>query len=455
MQALLERRFSGETFDYRFVFALLGPVVMDQFFLVSFNFLNTAMISGSGESAISAVNMVGTLNVFIVQTFVAIGLGGTVLIAQYFGKHALLTLGAIVNGTIYLAIFSGTLFATVAALLRTPLLHLLFGAAQPQVLADAELYLLGIVFSYPFEAVIAGISGCLRGVSKTGRSLQLSLVMNALYLALNVWFILILHWGVAGMALGLNLSRWVGCLFARHVLGQCRDVLHLQKKRLRHVDWPWVKRVLTVSLPFAAESIFFNGGRIIVQMMIVALGTSSIVAFAIAGSWSQLSEIIPTALQNALVPIVGQCMGRKNVADAKKITLGFLGLGVLAYVVVDGLLLLVFHRAIWIFHPAAGIVPLIFAVYCTYLVMHLLVWPASFILPSALRAAGDGKFTTYVSLGTMWLFRVAGCYLVGLKLGYGLRGIAVIMVLEWLIRALIFGVRFRGKRWYCHEVTKQ
>ena len=84
--------------------------------------------------------------------------------------------------------------------------------------------------------------------------------------------------------------------------------------------------------------------------------------------------------------------------------------------------------------------------------MHILVWSFSFILPSTLRAAGDGKFTTIVSLITMWLFRVLGGYIVGIKLGFGLPGIAIIMVLEWAVRGFIFLWRFRGKKWHNHRL---
>lgn len=59
------------------------------------------MISSSGEAAISAVNMVGSINVFLIQIFVAVGLGGTVLIAQYFGRGEHQMLGKVVNGTVF------------------------------------------------------------------------------------------------------------------------------------------------------------------------------------------------------------------------------------------------------------------------------------------------------------------------------------------------------------------
>ncbi|WP_461213292.1 MATE family efflux transporter [Lacticaseibacillus sp. GG6-2] len=447
MHKFLTRWFSGESMDYRFVFALVGPVVADQFFLVSFNFLNTAMIANSGQAAISAVNLVGSINVLLIQVFVAVGLGGTVLISQYFGGKELKMLGRVVNGTVFGTVLIGIVLGIIFAALHVPILKLLFGAAEPAVMANAKLYMLGVLASYPFEATVEGTNGCLRGIGRTKNSLMLSSTMNGLYLVFNLVFITLLHLGVVGMIISLNLSRWLAAGFSVWMLASHRDLFRLKMSSMRRIDWQMIAKVLLVAVPFASESFFFQGGKIIIQMMIVGLGTSVIVTNAIATSWVQLSEIIPAALQTALVPIVGQCIGRRNVHDARKLTKSFIGLGAAAFVLVDGILFLSFHRGIMLFSPAPSIIPNIFHIYLIFAVMHILVWSFSFVLPSALRAAGDGKFTTIVSLVSMWSFRVVGGYIFGVRLGYGLIGITVVMTLEWAIRGAIFTWRFHGVRW--------
>ncbi|MFT8859735.1 MATE family efflux transporter [Schleiferilactobacillus harbinensis] len=412
--ALLTRFFSGQDISYRFVFALLIPVVIDQFFLVSFNFINTSMISSSGTAAISAVNMVGSVNIFLVQFFVAIGLGGTVLISQHYGHKDYQMLAKIVNGAVYGAVLVAIILAAVFMSLHRQILALLFGHADQAVLDGAATYMVGILLSYPFQAVVEGTNGSLRGVGRTKTSLQLSLTMNAIYLAFNILFVSILQMGIIGLTISLNISRIL-----------------------------------------AAESTFFNGGKIIMQMMIVSLGTNMIAANAIGGSWIQLSEIMPSALSTALVPIVGQSIGRRNIHDARKLTKSFVVLGMILFITVDLLLLPLFPVGIQLFNPPAAIVPVIFQFYLITIVMHCLVWSLSFVLPSALRAAGDGPFTTTVSLLSMWLFRIGVGYYVGIVMGYGLVGIYLIMCLEWGIRGFIFLLRFRGEKWYQKNFIKE
>lgn len=388
------------------------------------------MISSSGEAAISAVNMVGSINVFLIQIFVAVGLGGTVLIAQYFGRGEHQMLDKVVNGTVFGAVLVATSLALLFLLGHRLILDLLFGDAAPAVMSQARLYMVDVLISYPFEAIVEGTNGSLRGIGRTRSSLQLSLAMNLLNLLFNFIFIVYFKMGVLGLVVSLNLSRWLASSFALVTLDHLRELFFMKWSSMTHIDFRMIKRVVVVCIPFAAESFFFNGGKIIMQMMIVSLGTQVIATNAIATSWVQLSEIVPSALGTALVPIVGQSIGRHNLKDARKITKSFLVTGILAYVMGELLLLASFNRAIELFHPSAIIKPRIFELYLIFAVGHLLFWCFSFTLPSTLRAAGDAKFTTVVSLLTMWVIRVGIGYIVGIILGYGLPGIYLVWVYE-------------------------
>lgn len=76
-----------------------------------------------------------------------------------------------------------------------------------------------------------------------------------------------------------------------------------------------------------------------------------------------------------------------------------------------------------------------------------LLWSTSNVLPNVLRAAGDVNFTSYVSLITMWLIRVGCSYAVSMKLSFGIEGVWICMGVEWLIRSVIFIMRFHSDRW--------
>src|SRR5690606_9548155 len=141
LDAFLHRWFTGRTMDYRQLFAIYVPVFVDTAFIVLMALLNTAMISSSGVEAIGAVNMVDSLNLFIVSLFIALSTGGTVMVAQYKGSgHA-----GMMNRTAGQAVTLVTLAAAVVCVLviafHGPILRLLFGAAEPAVMDNAVIYL--------------------------------------------------------------------------------------------------------------------------------------------------------------------------------------------------------------------------------------------------------------------------------------------------------------------------
>ena len=82
----------------------------------------------------------------------------------------------------------------------------------------------------------------------------------------------------------------------------------------------------------------------------------------------------------------------------------------------------------------------------------LFLWPASFVLPNALRAGGDAKFTMSVSIVSMWLFRVILSYIFVLQFHLGLTGVWFGMFIDWICRSLCFLVRFARGKWMEHKV---
>ncbi len=80
----------------------------------------------------------------------------------------------------------------------------------------------------------------------------------------------------------------------------------------------------------------------------------------------------------------------------------------------------------------------------------MLLWPSAFVLPGALRAAGDVRFTMVVSIFSMWTFRILFSWILGAMLGWGAIGVWVAMLLDWVFRAALFLWRFFSGRWLRH-----
>lgn len=452
IQALLNKYLSGASMDYRQVIALFIPILIDQAFIVGLGLLNTAMISSSGVAAVSAVSMIDSLNMFLINIFVAVATGGTVVVAQYRGSGSDAMVSRAAGGSVasvsLLALGIGLLMMA----LHIPMMRLLFGSASADVLTNAKVYLIGSIASYLGIGIVQAVCGVMRGIGKSRVSLALSLIMNLLYVLLNVIFITILDMGVLGMAIAINIARYTAAFCALFYLVKLDVTLHLRLREVLSVPWSMLKKIMYIGLPFAAEQMFFNGGKILTQIFIVSLGTYAIATNAIGSAISMVYQIPAGALSLTIITVVGQCIGGKNIDDARKLIKSFIWLGSFSFVLMAAILMPLFHPLVRLFQPPPEIVDDLFWVLLINAIALIPLWSISFILPSGLRAAGDARFTSVASMLTMWLVRIVLGYVLGITLGYGIIGVWLAMNLEWGVRGVLFLWRFRGKKWYQHKL---
>lgn len=438
--------------DSKQIFALFLPILIDQAFIIGLSLVNTAMISSSGVSAVSAVNMVDSLNLFLINVFVAVATGGTVVVAQYkgSGNHQMVakaTSGSIASVTM-LALAIGLLIIA----LHNPLLRLLFGSAEPDVYESARIYMVGSGISFAGLAVVQAVCGALRGIGKSRASLMLSLIMNLMYVLLNVVFIALMNMGVMGMTIAINIARFGGAACALFYLFKMDETMHLRIRDMLHVPFAMLRKILFIGLPFAAEQMFFNGGKLLTQVFIVSIGTYAIATNAIASVLAGVLQIPAAALSITIVTVVGQCIGSGNVGDARKFIKSFLWLASVCLALAGLILMPFYHPLVGLFGPPAEIVDDIFWILLITAVVQVPLWAVSFLLPSALRAAGDSRFTSISSMLSMWLFRVVLGYVLGIACGFGIIGVWIAMNCEWGIRGAVFLWRFRGTKWYKHKL---
>lgn len=449
----LGKYLSGDSIHFKEVISIIIPILVDQAFLILMILFNTAMISSSGTEAVSAVNMVDSLNIFLVQVFIAVATGGTVIVAQYKGKGDKEMVSKAATQAISAVTILSVAVSILVIIFNEPILNLLFGDAEPIVLNNAQIYLIGSCLSYPFIGIYQAVCGALRGVGETKPTLGLSLIMNLTNTFLNVIFIVFLNMGIYGLVISVLLARVIGMASSLIYIIKYNETIRFKVKNALHLDFSILKKVMFIGIPFAAEQLFFNGGKLLTQTFIVQLGTLALTVNAIAGSITLVFQIGPNALAIAIVTIVGQCIGSRNIKDARKFTKSFLGLSSIFFIVTSLLILPTFPLLMKMFSAPEEIIGTIFIITVLCAIFQPILWAISFILPSALRAAGDSKFTSIVSMLSMWLFRVVLGYVLGITLGFGIIGVWVAMIAEWVVRGLVFIIRFRGDKWYAHKLV--
>lgn len=193
LYAYCNRIFTSETIEFKEIWNMFIPILLDQAMLSMINIANAAMISSSGQEAMAAVSMVDTLNLFFTNFFIAIATGCTVVVAQYSGRRQKLKIGKAIAQSVGTSVVIASIIGTFLVLFCKPTLHLLLGDVVEKIFDYATIYLIYSALTYPLFAVIQVILGTMRGLGDGKASMHLSLFVNGLYILGNILFLNVFH----------------------------------------------------------------------------------------------------------------------------------------------------------------------------------------------------------------------------------------------------------------------
>lgn len=132
-------------FTGRDLFALMAPLAVEQALIMGVGMVDVAMISNVSEAAVSAVSLVDMMTYFFIVLFGALSAGGAVVVSQYLGARRPHDASDAATQLIGLSLLFGLGVTVLMLAFETPLLNLLFGSVEPDVMDAAWLYLLFVV----------------------------------------------------------------------------------------------------------------------------------------------------------------------------------------------------------------------------------------------------------------------------------------------------------------------
>jgi len=435
------------------VFNLAIPIMTEQLFVISLGMINTMMAGHIGKEAVSAIGMVDSINNIFIAFFSALAIGGMVVVAQFVGQGNIKK----ANATMKQALFSGLIITFIVTIImflfQGPIIAMLFGSAEADVISNAHTYLGITLLTYPLITIDLVSNGLLRGAGDTKTPMKVSIFMNIINVTLTYIFINVLGLGIVGAALGIAIARVSGGIIILTVLLRGSKILKLTNLKKFKFDKSLLKLIFGIGLPASVESLLFNGGKLITQIFIVDMGTIAIASNAIAGSVATMLNVPGNSLCIAATALVGKYMGRGETKEAES-ALSYITVLSTIFLTVIALISIPFARNIVslfttnkeIIHLAS--VVLIVNSACIPL------WSISFVLPSGLKGAGDVKYTLVTTIIGMWLFRITLGYLLGVVLNFGLIGVWIGMIIDWVVRGTLYCIRFKKGKWKLKTVVK-
>ena len=440
-------RFGGRAplFSQKELLRLVWPLLVEQLLAVTVGMADTMMVSRCGEAAISGVSLVDMINQLIIVVFAALATGGAVVVSQYLGareqEHANSSSGQL----ILLSALLGAGVCVFCFVLARPMIRLCYGSVDADVLEAGVLYLRITALSYPFLALYNAGAALFRSMGNSKISMQISILMNIINIVGNAVCIFGLKMGVDGVAWPSVISRVVAAVL---ILGRCYQKGHsLTVPKSTRLDGRMARRILGIGIPSAFENSLFQAGRILVVSMISTFGTVQIAANAVANNLDGMGCIPGQAISLAMISVVGRCVGAGDDEQTIYYTRKLLLWAYIAMGVSNGCILLFLRPLVGIYALSGATMELAVLLVRIHAGSGLFLWPSSFVLPNALRAANDVKFTMIASVLSMAVWRLGFSYLLCVRLGWGAVGVWVAMVIDWICRVTCFAVRFRSGAW--------
>lgn len=440
-------------FTNKMLRALLVPIIMEQLLNALMGTVDTMMVSNVGSAAISAVSLVDSINVLIIQAFSALAAGGTIICTQYLGQknHEMANKSA--RQALFIITAISVFIVVLGLAFRAPLLSFIFGKVDADVMENSMVYFFYTVLSYPFIALYDAGASIFRAQENTRGPMVISIISNVMNIVGNGILIWVFHMGVAGAAISTLVSRIFCAVVVLYQLRKDRQPIMVRDYLKIRPDGKMIGRILALGIPSGIENSMFQLGKLAIQSSVSTLGTVAIAAQAMTNILENLNGIAAIGVGIGLMTVVGQCLGAGRKDEAvyyiKK-------LSVLAEIIVVASCLLVFALTIPV--TKLGGMESESARMCFHMISWItvvkpIVWTLAFIPAYGLRAAGDVKFSMLTSCITMWTFRFCLCvYLIRFR-GFGPMAVWIGMFTDWTVRGIVFSLRFHSRKWLKHKVV--
>ena len=432
---------------------LIVPLFIEQFLLMFVGIADTFVVSFSSEADVSGVSLVTSFNTVLIFLFTALSSGGAVIISLYIGSKnndsasrsagQLLMISAVISVAMTIPII----------LFRMPLLGLLFGKIEADVMSACEIYLLITTLSLPALAIYDAGAALCRSIGRTNVTMYISIVSNIINVAGNCIGIFVLDLGAAGVAYPSLISRILSAVAVTAFCFSRKNPVRYSMPDIFSWDGALLKKIMGIALPNGVENGVHQLVKVALSSMVALFGTYQIAANGVAQSIWSLASIMGLAMSPVYTTVIGQCMGAKDTDSAnyyfKKLNKIALVLSILWNILIFAITpLIVQYSAI---SPDAK--SLVIWLVLINNIFNGLSYPFAGSLGNGLRAAGEVKFTMIVSITLTIAARLLFSALFCLWLNWGVIGVAIGMSIDLVFRGAIFVWRYKSQKWTKFQIV--
>lgn len=431
---------------------MIVPLFLEQLLVMLVGIADTLVVSYAGEAAVSGVSLVNQFNTIFIYLFTALASGGAVVISQYIGKKETDHAGETSSQLLLLSFLFSIVISAFVLLGNERMLRLLFGKVEDSVMRSCTTYLRISAYSYPALAVYNSGAAVYRSLGKTSATMYISFISNAINVIGNMVGVFALKAGVAGVAWPSLIARIVSAVMITYLCFQRKNEVHYRRKWIFHWNRGLLKCILKVAVPNGVENGIFQLVKVALSSIVALFGTYQIAANGVAQSIWSLAALAGLSMGPVFITVIGQCMGNHDTESADYYFNKLTKITLISSTIWNILIFLLLPLFLKFYSLEEETKELVVWLVLIHNIFNAIAFPFSGALSNGLRAAGDVRFTMWVSVVSTICGRLVLSYLLGVVFQMGGLGIAIAMVCDWVIRAIIFIWRQKSGKWKAFEV---
>jgi putative MATE family efflux protein len=321
------------------------PLLFGTFFQQLYTTLDAIVVGQFvGKEALSAVGgTTGTLINLFVGFFVGMSTGATVTISQYYGAKQEMEVSKAVHTSIALAIVGGTIIMLIG-IIGAPIA--LGWMGTPDEIMPYSLVFIRIFFGGMIANLIYNMgAGILRAIGDSRRPLYFLIASCFLNILLDLLFVVLFHWGVAGAALATVISQIFAAALVCLSLMRTEDCYKLDWRLVRFHKG-MLQKIVQVGLPAGFQSLMYSSSNVIIQSNMNSFGTNTIAAWTAYGKIDGIFWMAMSSFGISVTTFVGQNYGAGKTDRVKK---GVKECFIMAMAVAIGMSLLLYFGGTYVY----------------------------------------------------------------------------------------------------------
>ncbi|MBQ6550252.1 MAG: MATE family efflux transporter [Lachnospiraceae bacterium] len=429
------------------------PIFLGLVFQQFYNLVDSIIVGKYvSADALAAVGTCSPLVQFLIGIMAGFNMGASVVASQFLGANRKERIRPTIVTTAIMLVCLSLAISVLSVTFAPQIMHLL--SVPDNILADTVAYFRIFSAGCIFLALYNFFASFLRSMGDSVTPLIFLIIASLLNIAGDLFFVLVLHLDVKGVAIATVIAQAVSVTLCIIYVHRTNEYFKISAKDIRF-DRTLSREILRLSIPSSLQTGLSSIGMLAVQRLINSYGSASIASYTAANKMEMICNLPVMSVSQGLSLFVGQNIGAGRQDRAKSGMWQSMGLGVVIGIILAAVIYLFGPNLMKLFvnesdKEVIEIGAKFMRIWAPFVIIH----GVSQIMVSFLRGTGDSIFSMLSMIGDL-VTRCIMAYVFALAVGLGFFGIAYAIPCGWVMTVLISFTRYFTGGWKKKAVTSR